>query len=266
MPQIVRIGDAGDPRLAAYKDIRERDLVGREGKFVAEGKVVLGILARSSRFSAESVLLLESRLPGARAILALLPVETPVYVVPPAVMDAVAGFPVHRGVLAVGRKPPPADAESLLESLPARALVLSLVGISNHDNMGALFRNAAAFGASAVLMDATCCDPLYRKSIRVSVGAALQVPFAALPSPETLLSALDAQGFEHLALSPGGAADIRALARPPRLALWLGAEGPGLPETLLRRLPAARIPLAGTWDSLNVATAAAIALHRFSER
>ncbi|HEV7255090.1 MAG TPA: RNA methyltransferase [Mesorhizobium sp.] len=265
MPRIIRIDDAADPRLAPYENIRERDLVGRRERFIAEGKVVLGILARSSRFSAESVLLLESRLAGAEGILALLPPDAPVYVVPPAVMDRVAGFSVHRGVLAVGRKPPPGDAKSLLEDLPARALVLALVGISNHDNMGALFRNAAAFGVSAVLTDSTSCDPLYRKAIRVGVGAALKIPFAALPSPEALLSALDMQGFEHLALSPGGAADIRTLSRPPRLALWLGAEGPGLPESLLRRLPTARIPLAEGWDSLNVATAAAVALHRFSE-
>lgn len=265
MPDIVHIEDAGDPRLAPYRNIRERDLVGRQDRFIAEGKVVLGVLARSRRFSAESVLLLQSRLGGAQDELALLPPDVPVYVVPPAVMDKVAGFPVHRGVLAVGRKPPQADAGSLLEALPDRAVVLALVGIANHDNMGGLFRNAAAFGAAAILMDAASCDPLYRKSIRVSVGAALQIPFAVLPHPQALLSALDAQGFAQLALSPGGATDIRTLSRPPRLALWLGAEGPGLPEALLSRLPTARIPLAGGWDSLNVATAAAVALHHFSE-
>ncbi|TIS60977.1 TrmH family RNA methyltransferase, partial [Mesorhizobium sp.] len=86
---------------------------------------------------------------------------------------------MHRGILAIGRKGEAQPAEALLDALPARALIVVLVGIANHDNMGSIFRNAAAFGADAVFLDATCCDPLYRKAIRVSVGAALKIPFAS---------------------------------------------------------------------------------------
>ena len=123
------------------------------------------------------------------------PAGTPVYVASRAVIDAVAGFPMHRGVLAIGRR---REEDTLrhacLRPCPARALVVVLVGISNHDNIGAIFRNAAAFGADAVLLDETCCDPLYRKAIRVSVGAALKIPFAVrLTAASQRL--LDAQGF-----------------------------------------------------------------------
>src|SRR5690606_21812998 len=175
MPRtLIRIDDREDPRIAAYRDIRERDLVGRSGRFVAEGKVVLNVLFSTARFSAESVLLRENRVPGLAALVARIPPEVPVYVASGAVMDAIAGFPMHRGVLAIGLRGAEEDASTLLARLPERALVVGLAGISDHDNMGAIFRNAAAFGADAVLMDETSCDPLYRKAIRVSVGAALK--------------------------------------------------------------------------------------------
>ncbi|TGS75154.1 RNA methyltransferase, partial [Mesorhizobium sp. M3A.F.Ca.ET.175.01.1.1] len=99
--------------------------------------------------------------------------------------DRIAGFHMHRGILAIGVRSSPQSAEALLETLPASALVVVLVGISNHDNIGSIFRNAAAFGADAVLLDSTCCDPLYRKAIRVSVGAALKVPFASFADTGT---------------------------------------------------------------------------------
>ncbi len=176
---VIRIDDPEDPRIAPYRAIRERDLSGRLGRFVAEGKVVLNVLFAAQRFAVESVLALESRLAGLAATLDLAPASLPVYAASQPVMDAVAGFHVHRGVLAIGLRRPPESTQELIAALPARALVLVLVGISNHDNVGAIFRNAAAFGAGAVLLDATCCDPLYRKAIRVSVGATLKVPFGA---------------------------------------------------------------------------------------
>ena len=135
-------------------------------------------------------------------------------------MDAVVGFHIHRGVLAAGRRAEP-TAEALLADLPAQALVVGLCGIANHDNMGGLFRNAAAFGADAVLIDDDCCDPLYRKAIRVSVGAALTTPFARAGSAAELADRLVAAGFEVLALSPrgdvtpgaGASADARTAVR-----------------------------------------------------
>lgn len=262
----IHIDDPDDPRIAAYRDIRERDLVGRQGRFVAEGKVVLDVLFSSGRFEAESALILDARLDGMAATLAKAPAGMPVHVVSRGVMDAVAGFPMHRGVLAIGRRRMAESVEELLAGLPARALVLALVGISNHDNMGAIFRNAAAFGADAVLLDETCCDPLYRKAIRVSVGAALKVPFASASSGERIAEALAAARFDQIALSPQGRVDIRRVARCERMALYLGTEGEGLPASLMQGLTTVRIPIAEGFDSLNVATAAAVALHEMRNR
>src|SRR6185312_14162485 len=142
--------------------------------------------------------------------------------------------------------------------------VLALFGIGNHDNMGGLFRNAAAFGAGAVLLAQDCCDPLYRKAIRVSVGAALRAPFARFGPDEDPIATLRGAGFEALALSPAGGERLSALEPPPRAAILLGAEGPGLPPGLLARARTVRIPMSPGWDSLNVAVAGAIALHHLA--
>lgn len=259
----IRIDDPLDPRVAAYLDIRERDLAGRQGRFVAEGKVVLDILLSTGRFAAESVLVLENRLAGLGEILRKAPVDLPVYVTAGEIMDRIAGFHMHRGILAIGRKAEVQSAETMLGGLPARSLIVVLVGIANHDNMGAVFRNAAAFGADAVFLDATCCDPLYRKAIRVSVGAALKVPFASFADTGGFIDALDRRGFDQFALSPRGQTEIRGATRAERLALYLGTEGEGLPESLLARLRTVRIDMAEGFDSLNVAAASAIALHHF---
>ena len=260
----IRIDDPADPRVAPYLSIRERDLAGRHGRFIAEGKVVLNVLFSAKRFAAESALVLENRLPGLASTLKLAPETMPVYAAPQAVMDAIAGFHIHRGVLAVGLRRPAEPPEALVATLPARALVLVLVGLANHDNVGAIFRNAAAFGVDAVFLDAACCDPLYRKAIRVSVGAALKVPFAVAGDAGAIVDMLARRGFEQIALSPAGALDIRDAARPDRLALYLGTEGDGLPGELLSRLKAVRIGMAKGFDSLNVAAASAIALHHFA--
>lgn len=262
----IRIDDPRDSRVAAYLDIRERDLAGRQGRFVAEGKVVLDLLLSSGRFGAESVLVLENRLGGLNDILHKAPPDLPVYVVTSAVMDAIAGFHMHRGILAIGRKEAPQAAGPLLDALPDQALVVVLVGIANHDNMGAIFRNAAAFGADAVLMDTTCCDPLYRKAIRVSVGAALKIPFASFADTSGFTAMLAERRFEQFALSPRGNIDIRDARPAERLALYLGTEGEGLPQNLLACLQTVRITMSKGFDSLNVAAASAIALHHFSHR
>lgn len=260
----IRIEDPQDERVLAYVDIRERDLVGRQGRFVAEGKVVLDVLTATRRFGIESVLVLENRLAGLHHILERLPQDVPVYVAAGEVLDRIAGFHMHRGILAIGRRGELPDAASLVGALPHNALVAVLVGISNHDNVGAIFRNAAAFGAHAVLLDSTSCDPLYRKAIRVSVGAALKVPFAMFDDAAALADMLDARGFTQFALSPRGGLDIRNARCDGPLALYLGTEGEGLPEAILSRIRTARIAMAPGFDSLNVAAASAIALHRFA--
>ncbi|WP_395671164.1 TrmH family RNA methyltransferase [Phenylobacterium sp.] len=240
--------------------MRERDLVGRNGRFVAEGRVVVEKAIAAGRHPLTSVLVAEQRLPSITDLLSGL-TDAPVYVAAQGVMDAIAGFPIHRGILAVGRRAEFSAAE-LLAGLPTRALVVALSGIANHDNMGGLFRNAAAFGADAVLFDAGCCDPLYRKAIRVSVGAALVVPFARVEGD--LVAMLAAHGFEVLALSPSGEVELDDVRRTPRTAALFGAEGPGLSPEVLSRTRTVRIAMSGGFDSLNVATTSGIVLHRLA--
>ena len=251
----VVVADPGDPRLEPYRAVRDRDLAGRGGRFIAEGEVVVRtLLSGRSRFRAESLLVAEGRLPAAEAVLAEIPTDVPVYVAGRGVMDRVVGFPIHRGILAVGRRGQDTPASSLLETLPEGALVLGLLGISNHDNVGGAFRNAAAFGADAVLLDRSSCDPLYRKAIRVSVGACLTVPYARGENAASLVAVLEAAGFGVFGLSPHGRLLLGDVAWPPRTALLVGAEGPGLPPDLLAagRAPGIVVVLFGVANHDNM--------------
>ena len=265
MMTVATIADPADPRLAPYAAMRERDLVGRAGRFIVEGEVTLRLmLSHRARFRTESILLLPERVAGLAAAIEACPERPPVLVADRAVMSAVAGFPIHRGVLAVGIRGDGARSEALVPPAPRRALVVGLAGLTNHDNVGGLFRNAAAFGADAVLLDAGTCDPLYRKAIRVSAGAALTVPFARLAPGIDWFETAAVLGLEPLALSPSGTEDVADLAPPSRVLLVLGTEGPGLPASVLARMRGLRIVMAPGFDSLNVATAGAIALHRLA--
>jgi tRNA G18 (ribose-2'-O)-methylase SpoU len=257
---MIEIDDPDDPRVAAYRHIRERDLVGRQRRFVAEGEVVLRLLARSERHRAESVLIDARRAAKLAPLLAEFSPRVAVYAAGQAVIDAIAGFHLHRGILAIGRRGPEPGAAELLAGVEGSATVLVLFGISNHDNMGGLFRNAAAFGADAVLLDPGCCDPLYRKAIRVSVGHALTTPFARLGEGEDALALLADAGFEALALTPRGE-PLAGLEPPARAAVLLGAEGEGLSADVIARASAVGIPMAPGVDSLNVAVTAGIVLH-----
>ena len=261
---IIPVTDPLDPRIAPFRDLRDRDVAGRGGGFIAEGEVVLNVLARGRLHRAEALLIAADRIARLSGLIGAFGPEIPVYAAGQAVMDAIVGFPIHRGVLAFGRRGPTPSAAALLAQAPPRAIVLALFGVSNHDNIGGIFRNAAAFGAHGVLIDRACCDPLYRKAIRVSVGAALTVPFARLAPGEDALALLAQHGFTCLALSPSGESTLARQARPKRAALLLGAEGPGLPAAILRAARAVAIPMAGAFDSLNVATASGIALHHLA--
>ncbi|MEM5515888.1 RNA methyltransferase [Henriciella sp. AS95] len=262
---IIRIENAEDPRLAPYISIRERDLTGRaDGRFIVEGKVTLGILAERSRFDIESVFIGESRVEPLSETLAKLPPSVPVYVAPQAVMDEVAGFAIHRGVLACAKKGPALP----LADLVLNETVLVLNDISNHDNVGAAFRNAAAFGVGGVLLDERSCDPLYRKSIRVSAGSALWLPFRHGGTGEDHISALEDAGFDIWAMTPSLEAEaLHAVPAGKKTAILLGAEGPGLPRALIDRCRPVRIAMAPGFDSINVATAGAVALaHLYTTR
>ena len=258
---MIRIGDVNDPRIAAYRQVRERDLVGRQGLFVAEGEVVLRMLTRSPLMETVSWLIAEKRWEGLSELAADLSGDVPVYLASQSVMDAVAGFPIHRGILALGRRRIVATGHGLLASLPDRALVLAACRIANHDNMGGLFRNAAAFGVDAVLVDSDCCDPLYRKAIRVSVGAALLTPYARLERGEDLIALLRGAGFSLVAMSPQGSTQLADLQGSSRTAILVGAEGPGLSQAYLEPSQTVAIRMATGFDSLNLSTTTGIVLH-----
>lgn len=261
----IHVNDTDDPRIAAFRDVKERDLTGRQGLFIAEGEVVLRVLAsEASRCTPVSILIAEKRLEKLWEVLKRLPGDMPVHVASQAVLNAVAGFDLHRGVLALGRKPEPVEPDVLLDSLRERAVVVVACGIGNHDNMGGLFRNAAAFGAGAVLLDRTCCDPFYRKAIRVSVGAVLRTPMTTGLEAEAMIDLLQGRGFEVLALTPSAEQTLAELKPGRRTALLLGSEGPGLPRDIIARCRPVGIRMAGGFDSLNVAATSAVALHHLT--
>ena len=252
MPDILTLSDAEDPRLALYRDVKDRDLTGREGLFMAEGKVVLERLFRSRLAETVSVLTTPERLAG----LDVEDLDAPVYVVAQEVMDSVAGFPIHRGYLALGRYRTP-DVSGLL-GLPGRLRVLALSALANVDNMGGLMRNAAAFGVDAVLLDRDCCDPLYRKAIRVSVGGVFKVPHYRVDDLAGVLKTHDVAAY---ALSPSGKVTLDTLRPANRSAFLFGAEGPGLSDEILSACTSVRIDMHGGFDSLNVATTGGIVLY-----
>jgi len=260
----IEIRDPDDPRIAAYRNIRERDLTGRQGLFVAEGEVVIRtLLSPASLCAPVSLLLARKRLAAFRDALGTRQPDLPIFVADQPVLDTIAGFPLHRGMLALGRKPEPAGLDILTEG-PGDGVILAASGIGNHDNMGGLFRVAAAFGARGLMLDPTCCDPFYRKSIRVSVGAVLRMPHLVMPGPTTMVDALQAADIEVLALTPAATEPLWALSPGGRRAVLVGSEGPGLPREIISRCRPIGIPMSGGFDSLNVAVTAGIVLHQLT--
>jgi tRNA G18 (ribose-2'-O)-methylase SpoU len=261
----IDIFDPADPRIAAYLDIRERDLTGREGLFVAEGEVVLRtLLSPASLCRPVSLLLADKRIAGLADLLAGLSDDVPVYVADQDVLDGIAGFHLHRGLLALGRKTDLPTLDSLSRDAGPNAVILAASGIGNHDNMGGLFRNAAAFGARGIVLDGRCCDPFYRKAIRVSVGAVLRVPHVRVDTAEAMVDGLTEAGFEVIALTPSATERLSDLRTGGRRAVLVGSEGPGLPPSVIARCRAIGIPMSGGFDSLNVSVSAALALHQLT--
>jgi tRNA G18 (ribose-2'-O)-methylase SpoU len=252
--------DASDPRIADYAHVGEPGWLLQRGLFVAEGRLVVRRLIEAATFPISSVLVT----PAAYAALSdLLHPGLTVHICDQQTMNAVAGFNFHRGCLALAVRP--AAGEPLTRFAGASRL-LALEGVGNPDNVGGLFRVAAAFGAGGVLLDATSGDPLYRKAIRTSMGASLQVPFARIHPWWPGLQSLRAAGARVLALTPHVNATplskiTRELPRGGVVILLLGAEGSGLSADSLREADAqVRIPIAAGVDSLNVTVAAGIAL------
>jgi tRNA G18 (ribose-2'-O)-methylase SpoU len=193
-------------------------------------------------------------------------VDAPIYLTSHEVARAVVGFDFHRGCVALGERGVEPSLEALMDP-PGPRVVLALEDVSNPDNVGGVFRNARAFGADAIFLSAGCADPLYRKAIRTSMGASLVTPFAHLPDWAAALARLRKAGYTLVALTPDPfALDIATLGVgapiPSRVALLLGAEGPGLSTATLGAADLQmQIAMVPGVDSLNVATAAAIALH-----
>jgi tRNA G18 (ribose-2'-O)-methylase SpoU len=260
------IDDAADPRLADYVGLSDPELrrhVESSGSFfVAEGPLVVRTLL-STHYRVRSVLVT----PAQRDALAdVLPaIDAPVYVVSPDVMRNTVGFDLHRGTVAAADRRPLPSVASVVNGAQRIAI---LERVNDHENLGGLFRNAAAFAIDAMLLCPQTSDPLYRRSVRVSIGHVLTVPWTrAEPWPD-VLDQLRAEGFRVVALSPSRDAehlDTLAVRSDERIAFLLGAEGPGLTAAAVARADLhARIPIAPGVDSLNVAVAAAIAFHRFA--
>jgi tRNA G18 (ribose-2'-O)-methylase SpoU len=231
---------------------------------VAEGRLVVGRLIESGH-RVESVLVNDASFRALEALLSRVPPEIPIYVCDTDEFAAITGFHLHRGCLALAERPEVRDFGEVVRSAD---LLLVLEAVTDADNVGSAFRNAAAFGVSVVLSEA-CCDPLYRKAIRTSMGSVLRTPYARLPEWPRDLGTLKSEGFTLIALTPReDAIDLPACAkRQPRqrLALLVGSEGTGLsPEAEAMADVCVRIPISAEVDSLNVATATGIALYYFT--
>ena len=262
---ITSVETPDDPRLSDFLAVSDPDLATKHGVFIAEGRLVVRRLLTESPLAARAVLVTLSAMKALEDVLRRKP-DVPVYVVSKDVMARVAGFNIHRGCLASGVRPARAEWRAVIEQ--AHRVVI-LEGVGDADNVGAIFRSAAAFGADAILLGPSCADPLYRKAIRTSMGAALTLRFAAAEPWPAALTELTARGWAVVALAPAaGAMPLRtfsAVTRQPRVALVVGHEGEGLSEAALHACDYhVRIPIRASVDSLNVAAAAAIALYELS--
>ena len=267
MAELIEVSDPGDPRLVDYRDLRDvelrKSLEAEHGLFLAEGEKVVR-RAVEGGFAVRSFLMAPRWLDGLSDVLDRS--EAPCYVVSEAVAEQVTGFHVHRGALAsLARRPLP----SLSSVLAGARTVVVLEDVVDHTNVGAVFRSAAALGVDAVLLSPRCADPLYRRSVKVAMGAVFSVPYTRLEDWYDAVARLSQEGFRTVALTPAAdAVDIEDAVRGlDRVALLMGSEGPGLSrrwmESADRR---AVIPMGAGIDSLNVAAATAVACYVTARR
>ena len=251
-----------DPRLAPYRNMKDKAL-DREGRrFIAEGEQVVRRLLASG-YQVESVLLSERK----AALASLAPETVPVWMACDAIIERVIGFEFHSGVLAVGVRPAPVSLEQLCIGLPAEALLVVCPNITNVENLGSLIRISAAFGANAMVLGEQCCDPWFRQSVRVSMGTIFRLPIVRSEAIAKDLQTLGSRwNFTRVAsvLDPA-AKPLKTIGRPARLSLLLGNESNGLSaEHVALCDVATTIPMRLGTDSLNVAIAAGIFLYHFT--
>jgi tRNA G18 (ribose-2'-O)-methylase SpoU len=264
------IQDLEDPRVADYRNVRDAELLRERGLFMAEGRLVVQCLIGHSPLCPRSVFVTPAALQALEPDLEKLDPECPVYTASGEVFSGIVGIRMHRGCLAAGERPDRYTLESVLAAKRGSSgLVVVLEGLTDMDNVGSIFRNCRAFGVDGVLLCPRCCDPLYRKAIRTSLGASLCVPYARCDDWPGSLHRLRDEGYRLVALHPGHAAEDLAhyasrVGWSERTAFIVGTEGPGIsPDTLALADVHLRITMASDVDSLNVATAAAIALHHY---
>jgi tRNA G18 (ribose-2'-O)-methylase SpoU len=258
-----------DPRLADYRALTDvslrRRLEPEQGIFIAEGELVIRRALRAG-YPMRSALMSEHWVSSVTDL--VVDVDVPLYIGSEELLESVTGFHVHRGALAAMGRLAPIGVASLLENC-SRIVVLE--DVNSHTNLGAIFRCAAALGMDAVLLSPSCTDPLYRRSVRVSMGEVFAIPYARFEKWPAGLREVSDAGFQILALTPDPGArsidDITDIRDADKLALVLGAEGPGLSESVLAASTAAvRIPMYNGVDSLNVAAAAAVACYAIGRR
>ena len=264
MSSVLDVEDPADPRLDDFRDLnsvdRRPDLPAGKGLVIAEGVLVVQRML-ASRFRPRAMLGTDRRLRELTDDLEA--TDAPYYRVTAEVMAEVVGFHLNRGVLAAAPRPGELAVPQVLEG--ARTVAV-LEGVNDHENLGSIFRNAAGLGVDAAVFGTGCADPLYRRAVRVSMGHALLVPYAWATDWPADLNILRDKGFRLLAMTPEpGAAmlsEAMSTVGDDRVAILVGAEGPGLTETAMRASDIrVRIPMSRGTDSLNVATAAALAFY-----
>jgi tRNA G18 (ribose-2'-O)-methylase SpoU len=255
-----RVVDAGDPRLGDYRELKDaaaRRRIEGDELFIAEGPTAIERLVESDH-RIRSVIVSDAKWARMRGLLE--PLDAPVYVADVELLRDIVGFDLHRGAIAAADRRP---AASLADVLATARRVAVLEGLNDPENLGAIARSARALGIDALVLDPTCIDPYTRRTVRVSMGEVLFLPWARVGDADWPGAAFDTMhrlGFETWALTPAGADDIWSLAVPDQVALTLGAEGAGLaPRTLRAATRRVRLPIRADVDSLNVAAAAAVA-------
>lgn len=262
--QIVRIQSIDDPRIAPYRALKDRDLtnVGCGERFIAESEQVVRRLLASS-CQVDSILLAEKRV---ETIAPIVPENVPVYVVADEMMRYVVGFKFHSGVLACGRRGEEKSVRSVVDSISTRAMLIVCPDVNNTENLGSLIRIAAGFGADAMILGPSCCDPFYRQSVRVSMGTIFKLPIVRSRDLSADLQTLRANKFQLIAsVLDENAEPLAAAPRSDRIAILFGSEAHGLSREIVSQCDRhVTIPMRLGTDSLNVAIAAAVFMYHFT--